>query len=152
METFDRARFLKVLALAESGIDGEALAAIRKAAALARAAGLSLGEAVANGATDYDTHSHRWRIECLEELLEYGKRERARLDRERARLAARVKELQVELEGHLDPLNWQDLADRYCSRHRAAKGLAYRAAVNRLTIEDRSILREFARTKKRRTA
>lgn len=43
---FDRSRFVKVLALAESGNDAEALAALRKAAALARAAGFSLGEAV----------------------------------------------------------------------------------------------------------
>jgi predicted RNase H-like nuclease (RuvC/YqgF family) len=152
METFDRARFLKVLALAENDIDGEALAAIRKAAALARAAGLSLGEAAANGAADYNTHSHRLQIDRLETQLKNADRERARLDRERARLATRVEELQAELEGYRDPLDWQDLADRFYARHRAAKGLAYRAAVNKLTIEDRAVLREFARTKKRRTA
>jgi flagellar biosynthesis/type III secretory pathway protein FliH len=47
---FDRERFLKVLALAESDQDGEALAAIRKASAMARAVGMSLGEAVEEGA------------------------------------------------------------------------------------------------------
>lgn len=47
--TLDRERFLKVLALAESDQDGEALAAIRKASAMARAAGMSLGEAAGEG-------------------------------------------------------------------------------------------------------
>lgn len=51
---FDRTRFTKVLALAESEHDGEALAAVRKAVVMARAAGLSLGEAVGTG-TDSDT-------------------------------------------------------------------------------------------------
>jgi hypothetical protein len=45
----NRDRFAKLIALAESDHDGEALAAIRKAAAMARAAGLSLGQAVENG-------------------------------------------------------------------------------------------------------
>lgn len=49
--TFDRARFVKLLALAESDVDGEALAAVRKAASMARAAGLSLGQAVDAGAS-----------------------------------------------------------------------------------------------------
>jgi hypothetical protein len=47
--TLDHAQFLKIIALAESPSDPEALAAIRKATSLARAAraaGLSLGEAV----------------------------------------------------------------------------------------------------------
>jgi len=46
---FDRERFAKLMALAESDNDHESLAAVRKAAAMARAAGLSLGEAVNSG-------------------------------------------------------------------------------------------------------
>jgi hypothetical protein len=45
-ETLNTERFVKLLALAESSEDGEALAAVRKAAALAQAAGMSLGQAV----------------------------------------------------------------------------------------------------------
>ena len=52
-KSLNRDRFAKVLALAESPSDGEALAAIRKAAAMARAAGLSLGEAL-NGTENYN--------------------------------------------------------------------------------------------------
>jgi hypothetical protein len=47
--SLDRDRFCKVLALAESDQDGEALAAVRKAVSMARAAGMSLGEAVSSG-------------------------------------------------------------------------------------------------------
>lgn len=47
--TLDREKFGKLIALAESDNDHEALAAVRKAAAMARAAGLSLGEAVGGG-------------------------------------------------------------------------------------------------------
>src|SRR4051794_41175949 len=50
MPHLNRDRFLRVLALAESDKDGEALSAIRKAAAMARACGLSLGEAAAKAA------------------------------------------------------------------------------------------------------
>src|SRR5690348_1223546 len=46
VKEFDRDKFLKVLAYAESNIDGEALNAIRRATKLARASGLSLKEAV----------------------------------------------------------------------------------------------------------
>lgn len=49
MGTFNRDRFAKVLALAESDQDGEALAAVRKASEMARAAGMSLGQAVSGG-------------------------------------------------------------------------------------------------------
>lgn len=46
MSSFDAIKFAKVLALGESSSDGEALAAIRLAAKMARGAGMSLGEAV----------------------------------------------------------------------------------------------------------
>lgn len=45
---FNRDRFAKVIALAESEHDGEALVAVRKARDIARSAGLSLGEAVSS--------------------------------------------------------------------------------------------------------
>src|SRR4051794_9338743 len=45
--SLDRDRLLKVMALAESDADAEALAALRKARELARAAGLSLSDALA---------------------------------------------------------------------------------------------------------
>jgi hypothetical protein len=52
--TLNRARFIKIIALAESTNGAEALAAIRKATALARAAGLSLGEAVQGNSSSDD--------------------------------------------------------------------------------------------------
>jgi hypothetical protein len=151
---FDRARFLKVLALAESDMDGEALAAIRKATAMARTAGLSLGEAVGSGATSYDTEFQRGQVVRLETRLK-------KAERERESLAARVEALQEELEDYRDPLDWQDLADRFHVYHRRkrtsfhvdyAKGVAYRASINKLTVKDRINLREFASIKRRRAA
>lgn len=53
--TLNRDRFSKVLALAESSNDHEALAAIRRATGMARAAGLSLGEA----------YHHAWDADML---------------------------------------------------------------------------------------
>lgn len=50
----NRDRFNKLIALAESDHDAEALAAVRRAAVMARAAGMSLGQAVASG-TGADT-------------------------------------------------------------------------------------------------
>jgi hypothetical protein len=66
-----------------------------------------------------------------------------------------------ELEDYRDPLDWRDLADRFHAHHRRkatsfhadyAKGVAYRASVNKLTTKDRINLREFASTKRWRTA
>lgn len=144
---FDRARFLKVLALAESDMDGEALAAIRKAATMARAAGLSLGEAVESGEPNNATDFHRGQVVRLETRIRNAERER---------LAARVEELQEKLEDYRDPLDWRDLTDRFYARQRGksasdyARSVAYRAAVDKLTIKDRIKLREFASTRKRR--
>ncbi|WP_404379947.1 hypothetical protein [Caenispirillum salinarum] len=165
--TLDRARFLKVLALAESDVDGEALAAIRKAAAMARAAGLSLGEAV-EGVAFPDTLPadmleaelilYRDRIAALErELAEAvedrdGRRRAYRdgLAAGRAAAADRVRAVEVELEAFREGMDWPALADRYHSGHRRgargeyAKGLLYRASVGRLSADDQAELRRFA--------
>ena len=53
----NRDRFSKLISLAESPNDNEALAAVRKAASMARAAGLSLGEAVSTN-TRASTSKH----------------------------------------------------------------------------------------------
>ncbi|MEI8396294.1 MAG: hypothetical protein WCF85_16290 [Rhodospirillaceae bacterium] len=94
--SLNRDRFIKVLSLAESGNDHEALAAVRKAAIMARSAGLSLGQAVGNG-TGADTatafraamaeaclSSARSRIADLERQLAAGANE-TRLDQAHAK-------------------------------------------------------------------
>ena len=143
--TLDRERFLKILALAESDQDGEALAAIRKAAKMARAAGMSLGEAV-DGGRDADSHSD-FRTLRLEIELTTARATIVDLQRKLANgndnaayakgfqkgqaygseLAAaqlrqqafqRVRELEAELEAYRPPLDWMDLAERFYSTFR----------------------------------
>jgi hypothetical protein len=59
--TFDRARFLKLIALTESANDAEALAALRKASEMARASGMTLSEAAASpGGFNPDGPSQEW--------------------------------------------------------------------------------------------
>lgn len=181
---FDRAKFNKVLSLAESDHDAEALAAVRKAAAMARAAGLSLGEAVNGPDTDGGTVS-TLRMMVMEAELATARREIAELRRKTSgggddatfergfqagqrygadRAAAdlreqafrRVKELEAELEAFRVPLDWVDLAERYYAKFRRgakaafAKGLLYRASVNKLMPADQAELRKFAATVERK--
>lgn len=172
----NRDRFLKVLSLAESDHDAEALAAIRKAAAMARAAGMSLGEAV--GGTEQDSLTGL-REMILETELAAARREIADLkrkassERDDANFAKgfeagkrygaeqagaemkeqafrRVKQLEAELEAYRAPLDWTELAERFYSKNRRglkspyAKGMLYRASINKLTPSDQAELRSFA--------
>lgn len=181
---FDRAKFNKVLSLAESDHDAEALAAVRKAGAMARAAGLSLGEAVNGSDTDGGTVS-TLRTMMMEAELATARREIAELRRKTSgsgddatfergfqagqrygadRAAAdlreqsfrRVKELEAELEAFRAPLDWMDLAERFFAKFRRgakapfAKGLLYRASVNKLMPADQAELRKFAATMARK--
>ncbi|RJF81878.1 hypothetical protein D3877_17425 [Azospirillum cavernae] len=181
---FDRAKFNKVLSLAESDQDAEALAAVRKAASMARAAGLSLGEAVNGTDPDGGTVS-TLRTMMMEAELATARREIAELRRKTSgagddatfqrgfeagqrygadRAAAdlreqafrRVRELEAELEAFRAPLDWLTLAERFYAKFRRgakapfAKGLMYRASVNKLMPADQAELRKFAATVERK--
>ena len=75
-QSFDRVRFLKLVALAESTNDAEALSALRKAADAARAAGMSLSEAAAMspGGAFHDGPSEEW-LRGFQAGEEKGRRE-----------------------------------------------------------------------------
>jgi flagellar biosynthesis/type III secretory pathway protein FliH len=132
----NRDRFMKLIALAESNQDGEALSAIRKAASMARAAGMSLGEAVGSHAdgpantltsfmTEYELTLARARIAELERKLCMGANE-AQLDAAHSRgyvaghkagkaegerevtMAAnqRIRDVEAQLEAYRPALDW----------------------------------------------
>jgi len=144
----NRERFVKLIALAESDQDGEALAAIRKAAAMAREAGMSLGQAVGVDAepppvftgADIELSMARLRIADLERKLAAGPDEarmeaehikgyqrghkagRAEIEREVRMVAdSRIREVEAELEAFRQPLDWPTLAERF--HHKNQRGL-----------------------------
>lgn len=141
----NRERLVKVLALAESDNDAEALGAIRRAATMARAAGLSLGQAVEGNRPDcgrMDDDSVR--VALMESQLSLCRDRIARLERQLAEAGTdagayqrgladgqkaaavtarlegdeRVRDLERELEAFRAGMDWPALADRYHSRHR----------------------------------
>jgi len=141
-------RFIKLLALAESDHDGEALVAIRKAAAMARAAGLSLGQAVARDTSpsldltmaEIELTAARRRIADLERQLATGPDEarldeahskgyqrghkagKAEIEREvRMQADRRIREMEAELEAYRQPLDWPTLAEMFA--HKNQRGL-----------------------------
>jgi len=159
--TLDYPKFAKVLALAESSNDAEALAAVRKAASMARAAGMSLGQAVGrqsttSGFSPLGTHKPSYemgkmvgRQEGFESAVRFVSHEVKRMER----LKAQVAELEAELaaiEDRRPPLDWVDLAERHFAANRRghakeiAKGLLYRATTGQLTDRDKAFLRRFA--------
>jgi hypothetical protein len=135
MTSLNKDRFLKILALTESPNDAEALAAMRKATSMAREAGMSLGEAVGGKESD----------KAFSEGWQGGHSAGATLARREAEVARaeanrRIRELEAELEGYRDPLDWVRMADRA----RCCQFTKYRPATNKLTAEDKAELRRFA--------
>lgn len=88
----NRDRLVKLVALAESSNDNEALSAIRKAAALARAAGLSLGMAVSNNPSNTDAAA-TFRAAMAEASLASARRRIADLEQQ---ISAGASEDQME--------------------------------------------------------
>lgn len=137
----DRARFIKILALAESDHDGEALAAVRKAAKMARVAGMTLGQAAeaghdGDGATlalnmalirameaerrvkELERAAAGFDPESYSRGFEAGKqRGRAEafgpLEHERAGYRHCIEALEAELETYRPPLDWSALAKAF---------------------------------------
>lgn len=111
----NRDRFNKLIALAESDQDGEVLSAIRKAAAMARAAGLSLGEAVSIESDKSDFGSLAIREAMLS--LELGQA-RALISELQRKLSSGAKQDQLD-NAH---------AEGYQRGHKAGKAEAEREA------------------------
>ncbi|MBF0392396.1 MAG: hypothetical protein HQL38_06915 [Alphaproteobacteria bacterium] len=172
MGDLNRDRFVKVIALAESDQDGEALAAVRRAAVMARAAGMSLGQAI-EGIAERPTSSldalvsrsceaqiEASRMEGYARGLKAGRKEAEAEMRDKA--SRRVQELEAELEAHRQPLDWMAVAEAFAFKHQRgfrsdfAKGILYRSRTNRLSAEDKAELRRFVeppkRSKKRGTS
>jgi len=162
--TLDRGKFGKILALGESPNDGEALAAIRMATKLARAAGMSLGEAVEAPAlykihdTTRGAHTQADVLAAFESGRQVGIRAGAK--EHRSALRTMVAKLETELEAYRAEIPWPDIAEAYFSRNghgprkEYAKGMIYHARTNRLQPEDLAELRRWdhARNKKNRRA
>lgn len=147
----NRERFRKVLALAESDNDAEALAAIRRAAMMARAAGLSLGQAVEAPADTGAGLSDVVRVALMESELTLCRERIARLERQLAEVGTsagvyqrgyadgqkaaaadarreageRVRDLERELEAFREVMDWPAVADRFHSRHRRGTRAEY---------------------------
>lgn len=159
--SFDRERFGKVLALAESPNDGEALAAIRMATKLARVAGLSLGQAIEapiiRDIRERDTGKagHKELSEAYEAGLQAGLRVGAK--ELKTALRKQVEDLETELEAYRAECPWPDLAENYFfanqrgGRKDFAKGLILRSRTNRLQPEDHAELRRWDDARQRRS-
>ncbi|HLN23348.1 MAG TPA: hypothetical protein VK558_05120 [Patescibacteria group bacterium] len=148
----NRDRFVKLIALAESNQDHEALAAVRKASEMARAAGLSLGQAVtsASGTAPRDYMAEieltmaRARIVVLERQLAAGADEaqlvtaraegygaghkagKAATDFEaRGKAGQRIAELEAQLEAYRPSLDWLPLAERFVHKNQRGRNVDY---------------------------
>jgi hypothetical protein len=154
----NRERFVKLLALAESDQDGEALSAVRKAAAMARAAGMSLGEAVGTSPPDssaidpmveFELTLSRRRISELErKLCTGGATEqqleaatikgyqrghaagKAEIERE-VKMAAdnRVREVEAELEAYRPVLDWLPIAEWFAHKNQRGTRVGFARGV-----------------------
>src|SRR5689334_3906511 len=88
-------------------------------------------------------------IETARGSLERLDRQIADANRERENLSAKIRHSEAELKEARNSPDWQALAERYQCRHlggsrsRYARGLNYRAMMNRLTPEDQAELRTF---------
>lgn len=93
MSSFDAIKFAKILALGESSSDGEALAAVRLAAKMARGSGMSLGEAVEKLASNGGAFSSE-PIGSLKSLTNLMKSYHARTEVAEERVAILERQLQ----------------------------------------------------------
>ncbi|TWB19208.1 FliH/SctL family protein [Nitrospirillum bahiense] len=154
--SINRDRLLKLLALSESPHDGEALGAVRKAAAMARAAGLSLPEAMTapvpvTPVADFEAQILRCELAaCRRRLVDLEGRLAAGADgaqleaahaqgyrrgQEAGRIEgqmeanARLRELEVELEAYRPPLDWPALAERFAHKNQRGAQVAFARGV-----------------------
>lgn len=165
MAALDLNRFTKALALAESDQDGEALAAIRAAARMARGAGLSLGQAVDPMTAIHTVAAQAFgtvrRLIELDEIAAAGTRGEEALraafdagarvggeDTER-RLTLRIRQLEIIVDAYRAAIPWSDLVKRYRQRYRRgrkgiwAREMQQRLSVGGLTAEDAAELVSF---------
>jgi hypothetical protein len=177
---FDREKFQKLVALAESANDHEALSAIRAAAKLARAAGESLGEAVRGSDAEPTSSIHygylgeqlskardeidRLKVRITEigaEMYEAGRRAtagdlRAALKERKDKKDEEIRRLELELEAYRAECPWPALAENYFAknshgpRKQYAYGLILRARTNRLQPEDHAELRRWNEARQKR--